>query len=704
MNRARSARRRIEILLLSAMLGIGCSPAGAPDSWAPRTLAELGLRGRIAQLLVADAGRVPQEQALRWIREDSVGGVLAGEDTAGERAERIERMRGAAPIPLWIAADLGGVRGSLPAEAAERAGATLGAEARSAGIHLALLTAPARVAPGGFAELVKGIRGAGVRVGVELAGEGYGETRVFHGDRAMLEATLFPALRTVLRAEPDAMALPPVAVPAITGDTLPLPVSAAAVRGLLRRDLGFGGLVVARASGSPEQVVRAVAAGADLVIGVTDPGAAVDAVAAAVRDGRIPRRRIDQAAERVLEAKARSGVLRAQIPDALATARPAAGLRADTLVLGDPREVGMDPAGLARADRAIREGIREGVFPGAALAVGRRGGLVRLRGYGTLSGEPGSPAVDAGSTLYDLASLSKTVGTTAAIMALVDEDKLRLDAPARRYLPEFRGGSKDRVTLRHLLTHTSGLPSGDWLYGSADSPGEAFHQVLRAPLRRAPGERVEYSDFGMILLAEIAERAAGVPLDRFLAKRVYAPLGMTSTMYLPPRTLRPEIAPSALPAERRYTLVGEVHDANAFRLGGVAGHAGLFSVAADLAVFAQTLLNGGAYGSARVFSPEVVRTFRTRQPGAEERALGWDTPSERSSAGSYFSARSFGHTGFTGTSLWIDPERELFVVLLTNRTLGEGSAREILEMRREVHDAVARAVTDTPVRKRAGAK
>jgi beta-N-acetylhexosaminidase len=366
----------------------------------------------------------------------------------------------------------------------------------------------------------------------------------------------------------------------------------------------------------------------------------------------------------------------------------------------DPADVAMDEAGLARADAAIRAAVEAGTVPGAALAVGRRGGLVRLRGYGRTAA--GGAEVSATETLYDVASLTKVAATTAAVMALADEGRIRLDGPVRRYLPGFTGKWKGNVTVRHLLTHTAGLPAGEWLYGSTASPEAALRRAMRAPLVRAPGQRMVYSDFGFILLGAVVEAVAGEPMDRYLARRVYAPLGMESTLFLPPDVLRPFSVPTAQRSEREYPLVGTVHDGNAFRLGGVAGHAGLFSTAADLAVLAQTMLNGGSYGTHRVYSPETVRTFTTSRARIGKRALGWDVPAQRSSAGSYFTPRSYGHTGFTGTSVWIDPERDVFVVLLTNRTYDNSSSRAMLELREQVHDAVSRSITGETVRPRPG--
>jgi CubicO group peptidase (beta-lactamase class C family) len=332
------------------------------------------------------------------------------------------------------------------------------------------------------------------------------------------------------------------------------------------------------------------------------------------------------------------------------------------------------------------------------VAVGRHGRLVRLTGYGRTGGRP----VDGGLAEFDIASLTKVVGTTAAVMALAEDGKIGLDAPVRRYVPQFRGSGKGDVTIRHLLTHTSGLPAGDWLYGGAADPEQALRQVLRADLEAEPGKRVVYSDFGMIVLAEVVRRRAGEPVDRFLARRVWAPLGMESTMYLPPVGLQEWTVPTALRSERSYPLDGVVHDGNAFRLGGVAGHAGLFSTARDLSVYAQTLLNGGAYGTRRVWQARTVRAFATKQPRAGTRALGWDTPARGSSSGGYFSSQSYGHTGFTGTSLWIDPSRDIFVVLLTNRTYDRGTSGQILAVRRAVHDAAVRSITDINITARIG--
>jgi CubicO group peptidase (beta-lactamase class C family) len=218
-----------------------------------------------------------------------------------------------------------------------------------------------------------------------------------------------------------------------------------------------------------------------------------------------------------------------------------------------------------------------------------------------------------------------------------------------------------------------------------------------------PGVRMVYSDFGMILLSEVVARRAEEPIDRFLARRVFGPLGMQNTMYLPAAEQQPRTVPTAKAGiQRPYAVDGVVHDGNAFRLGGVAGHAGLFSTAWDLSVYAQMLLNGGSYGTRRVLQNGTIAAWIRRQPDAGTRALGWDTPAPRSSAGSYFSERAFGHTGFTGTSMWIDPQRDLFVILLTNRTFRDGGQARILQVRARVADLAAKSITDQQIRPRPG--
>jgi CubicO group peptidase (beta-lactamase class C family) len=369
----------------------------------------------------------------------------------------------------------------------------------------------------------------------------------------------------------------------------------------------------------------------------------------------------------------------------------------DGLPIKAPAAVGMSAARLAAIDRVVARGVEAGGYPGASVVVGRRGYTVFARGYGHLGWTGDSPRVTPNRTIYDLASLSKVIGTTTAVMVLYDEGRIKLDAPVRTYLPEFSGGLKDDVTVRHLLTHRSGLPPGRELWREARSPQEAREIVLRTPLGCRPGACYEYSDLGADVLGWVVEAVAHESLDRFLEERVFGPLGMTDTEYRPADSLRYRTAPTEVTPPRGYPLRGEVHDENAYALGGVAGHAGLFSTAADLSIFAQMMLNGGEYDGVRIISDSTVELFTRRAAGT--RALAWDTAEGGVGSGDVMSPRSYGHTGYTGTSIWIDPDRQLFVVLLTNRVHAARArrpAKVISDVRNDLADAAALAVTDLP--------
>lgn len=360
-----------------------------------------------------------------------------------------------------------------------------------------------------------------------------------------------------------------------------------------------------------------------------------------------------------------------------------------------PKSVGMSSERLAMIDHVVERGIKAGGYPGAAVVVGRRGAAVWQKGFGRVSWSSSSSAVSPDRTIYDLASLTKVVGTTTALMLLFDEGKINLDVPVSTYLPAFSGGNKDRVTLRHLLEHRSGLPAGRDLWRLARNPAEARAVVISTNLACEPGRCYEYSDLGADILGFVVEAVSGERLDHFLAARVWQPLGMTDTFFLPSDSLRGRVAPTETSPPRGYPLRGEVHDENAFALGGVAGHAGLFSTAADLSVFAQMMLNGGEYGGKRIIADSTIALFRERAAGT--RALGWDTCGGSGSCGKYLNERAYGHTGFTGTSLWIDQNRDMFVVLLTNRVHDARARRPskvIADVRADLADAAALAVTD----------
>lgn len=367
------------------------------------------------------------------------------------------------------------------------------------------------------------------------------------------------------------------------------------------------------------------------------------------------------------------------------------------LTRAKPSAVGMSNKLVPRLDSVIRAAIADHATPGATIAVARRGKLVLLKGYGHTDWAKGAPrATD--STMYDLASLTKVVATTTAAMILEEEGKLDIDRTVASYLPEYDAPDKRTITVRMLLTHASGIRSNFPLWKEAKGREQYFAGMVTFPLVREPGSAVEYTDWNMVLMQFVIERITGQTLDQFVQARVFGPLGMRDTRYKPTDPLRPRIAPTETEDFRGGQVWGVVHDETAWALGGVSGNAGLFSSARDLAVFVQMLLNGGSYGAIQVLKPATVARWTARQRADASRALGWDTPSPQSSAGRYFSARSFGHTGFTGTSIWADPERDLFVVLLTNRVNPTRDNQKIGPLRRAVADIVQQSVLDSPLR------
>jgi len=368
-----------------------------------------------------------------------------------------------------------------------------------------------------------------------------------------------------------------------------------------------------------------------------------------------------------------------------------------------PESLGFDAARLDRVKDYVASQV-DSAFPGAVLAVGRHGRLALLAAVGHYSDGDDRPVEP--ETVYDLASLTKVIGLTTACMILVREGKLDLDAPVQRYVPEFRGPDKDKVTIRLLLTHSAGLAADLPLFDSTHSRAAALTMVDTSPLLWAPGTRFVYSDLSAIVLMQAVERISGQPLDAYLAARVFAPLGMGATRFNPPPAWLDHIAPTELDTMFRHHLLrGEVHDESAARLGGVSGNAGLFSDAPDLARFATWLMGvrtgvltpgQGPGVNPTVLTSETVQAFTTRQniPPGSSRALGWDTPSDSgySSAGSKLSRRSFGHTGYTGTSIWMDPDNDLYVILLSNRVNPTRANTKILQVRATVADLVAEAL------------
>jgi len=345
-------------------------------------------------------------------------------------------------------------------------------------------------------------------------------------------------------------------------------------------------------------------------------------------------------------------------------------------------------------------------FPGCVFGVLVGGEVALEGGLGRFTYDPGSPLVTA-ETVYDVASITKVVATTAAAMLLVQSGEIDLETPLGELLPGFIAGRASgdpahRVTLRNLLAHNSGLPGEVELFRTATTPASLFEECLKLPLEAEPGARAEYSDPGFILLGKALEMRMREPLDSWVRREVFGPLGMGATGFCPAPEQRKSIPPTEEDTWFRHRLIqGEVQDENAWVLGGVAGHAGLFSNIADLLRFADAIFSTNASanvgdkpdGAHLLFDPNVLRQFTRRQPPeGSERALGWDTPSANSSAGRHFSAHSVGHLAFSGCSLWIDLDAAVTIVLLTNRTWPDRRNQMIREVRPAFHDAIREAL------------
>ncbi len=367
-------------------------------------------------------------------------------------------------------------------------------------------------------------------------------------------------------------------------------------------------------------------------------------------------------------------------------------------------EAGFSGERLRSAHGVLVAASRSRVFPGGVAVVGRGGKLVSEWAFGHLDYGDQSPPVSVG-TIYDVASLTKVVVTATLAMILYDGGKLRLDARVREYLPEFVGDEKEGVTVADLLSHSSGILWWKDLYKSAREDGSIAEvkdwyvkEICLLPLDYPPRTKSVYSDLGTILMGQILERVAGRRLDEMARDEIFEPLGMGHTGFQPPPSSKDRIASTGRSSWRDRVLVGEVHDDNAFAMGGVAPHAGLFSTGSDLASLAQTMLNGGVLEGQRIVERSTVELFTRRADGipGSDRALGWDTPSRDSTAGRYFSSSSYGHLAFTGSSLWIDPIRDLFVVLLANRMSQSRNRETINGVRASFHDAVMEALVEVP--------
>lgn len=356
----------------------------------------------------------------------------------------------------------------------------------------------------------------------------------------------------------------------------------------------------------------------------------------------------------------------------------------------------------AAAYRVLEDAIGEHAFPGCAFGVLAGSEVLVHDALGRFTYDAVSPAVTT-TTLFDVASLTKVVATTAAAMLLHQRGQLELDLPVSALLPAFvarraAGDPALRVTLRHLLAHSSGLPGYVELFRTASTPEALLDACLRLPLQAEPGARTEYSDPGFILLGKALEAITIESLAEWTVREIFRPLALTSTLFRPPENLRASIPPTEIDETFRHrTIQGEVQDENAFVLGGAAGHAGLFSTVGDLLRFAGGILSAVSSNyfdgdAARLFAPATIQLFAGRQgPPGSSRALGWDTPSENSSSGRLFSPHSIGHLGYSGCSLWIDLDSAVTVVLLTNRTWPRRESQKIRQVRPAFHDAIREA-------------
>ena len=376
-----------------------------------------------------------------------------------------------------------------------------------------------------------------------------------------------------------------------------------------------------------------------------------------------------------------------------------------------PELVSTSSSQLALMDAVIEEGINQHKLPGAVVVVGRKGKVVWKKAYGAKTLEPAREPMSV-DTIFDLASLTKVVATATSVMILIERGKVRLSDSVSVYIPELKGEGRDRITIEQLLTHRSGYAPDFDLRDQWVGYDEAIKRLIKEPLRSPAGTRFVYSDINFIALGEVVRRVSGMPLDQFAQKNIFAPLGMRDTGFRPRADLKPRIAPtekrrgqlsylgdSAANAgsDADVWLRGQVHDPTSYRMNGVAGHAGLFSTASDLAIYCQMILNGGQYKGVRVLSPatiaEMTRPHLVNNTGGT-RGLGWDiNTSFSTNRGELFPLGSFGHTGFTGTSIWIDPASEMFLIFLSNRVHPDGKG-DVGPLRGKVASIVAAAVTD----------
>ncbi|MGI6632507.1 MAG: N-acetylmuramic acid 6-phosphate etherase [Bacillota bacterium] len=410
----------------------------------------------------------------------------------------------------------------------------------------------------------------------------------------------------------------------------------------------------------------------------------------------------------VLQAQERFGVSTANVPAVsrsgappLTVRQPASGKHEDagapSLAIGQAEDVGLDAAQVEVAFKAVRDAVGdgEGPIPGAVAAIVHKGVMLEPRAYGWAMRTPQRIPMTP-NTIFDLASLTKVMATLPSILKLLERGLFRLDDPIAKFIPEFGTGGKEGITVRHVLTHTSGLPAHVRFYEQGLRGEEIIEAIcsLAIPEGKSPGAEVVYSDIGFIMLAELVKRLTGQSVDEFSSREVFSPLGMKDTGYLPNPSLNYRIAATEFRADLGRVMWGEVHDENALNLGGIAGHAGLFSTVYDAARYAMMWLGGGSFGGMRVLSEAAVAAAIERvQASGEPRGLGWQLRAGQfSPGGDLMSRRSFGHTGFTGTSIWCDPDTNTAAILLTNRVHAGREGNEHIRLRAKFANAVAASV------------
>lgn len=354
----------------------------------------------------------------------------------------------------------------------------------------------------------------------------------------------------------------------------------------------------------------------------------------------------------------------------------------------------INPIQFENVDKLMKGGVKDSIFPGGVLLIGKDGKIIYEKGFGHLTYNLSSQEVNA-STIYDLASLTKVIATTTAVMLCIDKGLFKLEDKVVDYLPKFGKNGKDKITIQNLLLHNSGFAAYKTFYKQYSSSEQVINAIFDEKLEYPTGTKTVYSDFGFITLAKIIEKVTNKSFDEFCRDEIFLPLGMLNSKFNPPSSDYKKIAPTELDNYWRNKLVhGTVHDENSALLNGVAGHAGLFSTAKDLSFLAQMLLQKGFYQGNQLIKKETVELFTKRYSSQSSRALGWDTKSEDSpsSSGQYFSSNSYGHTGFTGTSIWIDPDKNLFVILLTNRVYPTRNNTKHIKFRPLLHDAIIKAI------------